>query len=380
MKCYFKNVLAGFIPSDFTVDILPELPQKANFILADIDGDDMLEVIVSLICQGIKYWALLDRKNHIWSIVHVSKQNIGDGVQWEQLSPISVTTEWLSPDREGVSIDQLLNQNKLTALGLVDNKEYGISLTQSELNQCNCEGATRSNNFIRDIITKKGNLSGDNTKEEIILRGTQPLVEITHFFKNLSLLVKNFETNRNIQILLPIEEGFYPTLNLVKFSNKKYKDIVVTVESDASGDVLSCWIYSLSSGRTILLFNSLTFDADFTGSVTYRDDYKVVVRMSTGLEFIIDISAQAPDIINSLYNKNGRLYSPRQGALSGLHQVKFVSNETNTGYNLVAIQQVTGMDPLDVIGYIASSFIYNERTNSLMINSQVAYVDGIQKL
>ncbi|OON91371.1 MAG: hypothetical protein ATN34_03600 [Epulopiscium sp. Nele67-Bin002] len=378
MKCYFKNVLHGFIPDDYAVDILSTVPQESNFIIADIDSDDMPEIVVALTSEGKNYWAILDRKNHIWNITHVSEQNIGDGVQWGQLSPIEVTPDWLEPDREGVSIDQLISQDFITGLGFVNNEEYGISITKPY--QCNCGDGSRRQPIIRDIITRKGNITGDTTKEDVTLRGTQPHQEIDYFFKNLSLLVKNYETNRNMQILLPIDEGFYPTLNLIKFSNKKYKDIVVTLENDASGDVISTWIYSLSTGRTILLFNSVTFNADFTGSVSYRDGYKVAIRMSTGLDFTIDISNSSPDILNALYNKHGKLYSPRQGALSTLHEIRFITNETTTGYNLIAIQQVTGLDPLDVVGYIASSFVYNERTNSLMINSQVAYVDGIQKL
>ncbi|OON98894.1 MAG: hypothetical protein ATN35_03115 [Epulopiscium sp. Nele67-Bin004] len=387
MKHYFESVLDGFKPDDFEVALTPKTHKKVTFILTDIDGDDMPEVIVALKSGDKKYWAILDRKNFIWGVSHVEQQHKDDKIDWSKLlEPIEVDIEWIKEKPKQVWIDDLLDGDEFTFSGRVDNKDYSGKIRRTNCLKQNANLAQEINldskiGSRREhvIATERGNVTGGAKREKVVLVGTKPVAEIDNFYANMSVWVEDPEAGENVQILLDDKKGWNAKLNLVDFSNTTYKDIVVSVENDAASDTISAFIYSFNGGYLRQIFDTDSFNQEFTGTVVYKDNYQVVVTTSTGAEYLLDVSNNLPDVLNMIYYANGKLRMSRRGNISGLHEIKFISSEVGEGYSLVTTQRVLGLDPLDVLGYIANVFVYSERSNTMIVQSQVLYINGTQK-
>ncbi len=416
MRCYFKNVLNGFIPEDYGVNALTKLANKANFILVDIDKDDMPEIIMSLETEdGKKHWAIIDRKNYKWNMNYTGEQTDADEVDWDELlKPITVSKEWLADEakRQGITLDDLITEDNVEGLAIVEDREYPIIIQKlvaglNELfSRTNCnnidttkdytytsftDADIKSGNGLRamfgngpantivnqQILADLGNVIGDGNIDKISLMGKKPLAEVNNFYTDMTLWIQDQTNNEVVQVMLPTSTGFNPTLQLIDVTGRSVYDVVVTVQDDASGQIITATIFSFANNNPQIIFDSNSFNDSFTGVVTFLPHYKVEVVMSTGLRFVIDITNSVPGLLNSIYHRNGQLKDQRRGSITGLTQIKFVKN--GRGFNLVTYQDVlAGVNPLDVIGTIVSTFMYSERTNTMMLTSQVIDINGIQ--
>ncbi|OOB79391.1 MAG: hypothetical protein BEN19_07710 [Epulopiscium sp. Nuni2H_MBin003] len=441
MQCYFKRVLDGFIPSDMEIDILDNITQKVDFILSDLDNDDMPEIIVALICKNKRYWAILDRKNFIWMFNYINEQTDDDGVEWTQLlNEIEVEPDFFEANRMGLSASQIFGDNDIAGLALINDEEYPLSIHKIFQNLASTPATLEeppilpqtgypvaplpeigfpvapetgypvsplpetgypvaplpetgfpvaptpevsypvtpnitpntSTTGMSIISSLRGNVMNSGRIENVILSGVTNRFGANYFYSNITLFIQDGDNLNDYQILLPISQGYNPTLQLVDFSGTTYKDIVVTFQLDTTGTNIAAFIYSFNTGRLRLVFDSRDFNSKYTGTVVYTDYYRVIATMSTGNEFILDISKTSQRILSEIYYSNGILRAPRRGSVQNLSNILFVQNGFEVKKMLVAVQPISGANSSNIIADVATTFSFTQ--NNLLINEQQVYL------
>ncbi|WP_010166518.1 hypothetical protein [Candidatus Epulonipiscium viviparus] len=224
------------------------------------------------------------------------------------------------------------------------------------------------------VDQKIGNAKGGSSKEIIKLAG---ISKGQNYYESLSVFIEDGNNGPMIQIILPIAYGYDPSLELVNFSGEAYKDIVVRIKSDYTNTRLDVFIYSFNTGELRMIFDSRDFNMIFKGVATYADDYKLIVSMSTGKKFILDISRHYSKGLGQIYGNNGKLFYEQYGRVMTLSQIEFVQYWGEATENLVAVQSILGTAEDDVLGYVATTFYYDYKSNSLQMLRQEAYVKGI---
>ncbi|WP_029487878.1 hypothetical protein [Candidatus Epulonipiscium viviparus] len=224
------------------------------------------------------------------------------------------------------------------------------------------------------LDSKVGNIKGGSHTETVSLVGKTTSVE--KYFTALTLFIESSDANTpTMQIILPYTTGYDPTLELVNFSGEAYLDTVVKIEADHTDTNSEIFIYSFNTGSLRMIFDSRDFNVQFIGDVTYADDYKVKVALSTGKKFVLDIS-QIKLNLSSIYSKDGKLIAPTTGQVRPLNKIEFLQYWKEPTKNLVVVQPITGPNPGDVIGYVETVFVFNYEINALVVYDQEAVLVG----
>ncbi|OOB79402.1 MAG: hypothetical protein BEN18_04110 [Epulopiscium sp. Nuni2H_MBin001] len=396
----FENLIEGFVPQDFELNPMNKLPRRADFLITDVDGDGIAEIIVSLQSNGKRYWVMLNKVDSTWNVAYVKEQTQKEGANWLQLlNTIYVYDDWFYDNHDDLTVDDFIpeDQDEATVMGIVDDKEYAGTLKRVKQTVAKFVNAIKSyitkddskdkdygydkdhdNSSTIDttaaeaIFTVVGNVNSNPDDDEVSLTGEHPIADTDNAYTNLAIQVGN-------ENAIPLGDftqkvGWSPTLNLIDFGNSAYKDIVVTIDNDPSADTISAFIYTFSNGYPRLIFSSDFFNQEFTGSVSYHENYKVVIATSIGNTYHLDISTMPKQTLDRLYLRNGWCRNSRQGYVSKLHDIKFLEYSGSGNYLLVTVQKVIGIYPEDVLGYIESIFSYSTQTSSMVLQSQALYV------
>lgn len=236
-------------------------------------------------------------------------------------------------------------------------------------------GAVIPRNFI--IATQKiANVKGGSGIEIVKLAGQLPYSGDTSYYSNLTLFIEDGNGGSNIQIILPLTSGYDPSLELVNFSGEAYKDIVVKI-ADSTKTSISVFIYSFNTGNLRMIFDSRDFNMQFGGTVTYTNDYKVNISMSTGSRFILDISQNNYQTLSKVYKNNGYLIGTKYGQILPLSKIDFIQYWGKNTKNLATIQPIAGINKDDILAYIVTTFIFNYQINGLEMKEQNIYMKGL---
>nr|WP_307992969.1 hypothetical protein [uncultured Niameybacter sp.] len=115
MKYYLSNVLNGFRPEDTHIELEIKMRQTPNFVIVDIDQDDMPEILFTYNYMGEKYIGVLKRKNMQWYFVQTMPEKEQKAIGLGNLVN-TVEGMVITPNDLGKAVDmQMLFGNKAQA-------------------------------------------------------------------------------------------------------------------------------------------------------------------------------------------------------------------------------------------------------------------------
>ncbi len=208
------------------------------------------------------------------------------------------------------------------------------------------------------VAAKRGDIDGDGIMDHVFL--TAHKTPDSPFLKNITLSIQDGKTNHLQQITLNNNAGYNPTLFLGDFTGNKLDDILVVIDTGGSGGAIYSYIFSNIDGQVRQIFNSDTFNENFTYTVTYQDQYKAFVTNPKLREkYVLDLTYKGMNYLNEIYNENGDLKAPIEGwvnPLSGLYPVDFNRDGT---YELESYQRIAGRYNADSLGYVLNVLKWN---------------------
>ncbi|WP_054023475.1 hypothetical protein [Bacillus sp. FJAT-28004] len=218
--------------------------------------------------------------------------------------------------------------------------------------------------FSRDdyiLDMKQGDVTGDGIPDQVYLFGHKPDGPSGIFADRITLVIQDGYTQQRTVIPLQNNAGYNANLFLGGFDQNKTLDILVSIDTGGSGGYGIFYIYSFAHHALRMLFDSDSYNEQYTFRVQYGDFYKVFVSSSQlDLLFTIDISGKGAPYLSSYYNDDGKLKKPVQGevlALTALNPI--VTPENRVSYDLLALQRIIGTTNADTLGYVENQLTWN---------------------
>jgi hypothetical protein len=195
--------------------------------------------------------------------------------------------------------------------------------------------------FSDDILIvdqKIGDVSGDGIPDTVYLVAEKSSYLDSPYLTNIQIIIVDGDTYKQTKINLSENSGYNPNLILLSFTNKRVKDIFVSIESGGSGGFCYYYIYSFINKNKKLLFDNYMFNNEYTYKVIYKDNYIVDIINET-LKLIFSINIKYKDIgyINQLYYKNGVLKDYTYGDVLYLDNLFPVDINNDGVYELLAL-------------------------------------------
>ncbi|MBC7766280.1 MAG: VCBS repeat-containing protein [Hyphomonadaceae bacterium] len=221
---------------------------------------------------------------------------------------------------------------------------------------------TATNPFV--VAFARADVTGDKIPDNIYLTGQR--TPDSPFIQNITLVVQDGGTGRITSQPLKQNAGYNPTLFLGDFTGNGVADILIRIDSGGSGAFTYDYAYAFVYNLPRLLFDSEAFSEHYTYTITYQNNYKVlVVSDKNKQQYVIDISLKGSQYLNEIYDANGKLKAPISGfvnAISGLYPVDVDSNGV---YELMAWQKIAGRYNADAIGYVQNILQWNKNAFGL---------------
>jgi hypothetical protein len=220
-----------------------------------------------------------------------------------------------------------------------------------------------------------GDVNGDRIPDNIYLTGTK--TPDSPFIQNITLVIQDGATGLFTSIPLKENAGYNPTLFLCDFTGDGVNDILISIASGGSGEIMYYYIYSFINNIAKLLFDFSVYNDQYKYDVTYRDYYKVeIISRKNNTKYIIDISNKGAEYLNEIYDENGKLKAPITGfvnPLSGLYPIDFDSNKV---FELLAYQRIAGRYNADSLGYVQNTLKWVN--NMFILDNQYVAIFGSQ--
>ena len=217
--------------------------------------------------------------------------------------------------------------------------------------------AYRTDPFTRKIVVldkKQGDVNGDGRPDQVLLVGNRPEGTVSDFADQITLVIQDGYTSRYTAVSLPNNAGYHARLFLGDFDKDHTADILVSIDSGGSGGYGFFYLYSFKNNILRMMFDVDQYNNEYKFNVSYEDFYKVSV-FSPPLDvlFTIDISRKGSDYLSQYYNADGKLKQPVKGEVLALGALRpIVSNETDTSFDLLAMQRIIGPINADTLGYV----------------------------
>ncbi|KAB2954258.1 VCBS repeat-containing protein [Heliorestis acidaminivorans] len=199
-----------------------------------------------------------------------------------------------------------------------------------------------------------GDVNGDGVPDQVYITGAQPYPD-SPFIDNIALIVQDGRTSRQYSIPLQERAGFNPTLFLGDFTGDGVNDIQVAINSGGSGAFTYDYVFSFLNNRARKLFDFERFNEQYKYDIRYLDYYQVSVKSINGnSSYLIDIRNKGQEYLSEIYDENGKLKAPIEGAVSPLGGLYAVDFDRDGIYELLAYQRVYGRYRADGLGDLIS--------------------------
>lgn len=285
---------------------------------------------------------------------HTKVQETNDPYYWYYLADAQVRAGLTKEARQ--SIDKALSfpNPYPSRQELLEIRARSRSVSSREINP----------NSTSIVTAKRGDIDGDGIIDNVLLTANK--TPDSPFWKNITLSIQNGRTNHYHQIPFKNNAGYNPTLFLGDFTGNKVDDILVVIDTGGSSGAIYTYAFSYINGQIRQIFNSDTFNEDYTYGVTYQDQYKVtVINQKLKEKYVLDLTYKGKKYLNDIYNKDGVLKAPIEGwvnPLSGLYPVDFNRDGT---YELATYQRIAGRYNADSLGFVQNVLKWNGQVFSL---------------
>ncbi len=197
-------------------------------------------------------------------------------------------------------------------------------------------------------------LTGDKKVENVILSGSQK--EGSPLYENIKITVSDNKTGLTLFSITPTTNfGFEPTIFLGDFTGDGLPELFYGA-SNGSCDLGYYYLYSFND-KALTLYD---YESDLClYKAVFRDWYNLEIYNNVN-SYKIDISKK--DYLHSIY-KEGQLIKSVNGEISKVSRVSPYYDSSKEIYMLSVVRKITGLYPLDVIGYLVENYSYEGNEN-----------------
>lgn len=219
-----------------------------------------------------------------------------------------------------------------------------LSLTQ------NVSVLANSHEKVVTISKDKTDITGDGQKDVIVLSGVK--LKDGHF-KNLII---NIASTNKEEYKIPLPKGYKPELQLLDVNRDGVKDLFATIPINKNRVNSKELLYTVKNNKLIRLSlpESLVLESRFLNG------YKAKIKIKdTGNTYIFNLKNR-----KKYYEKlgvfyKGRLNEPTELMVSEYSNMKPVQLKPGK-IGLNGVQKITGVTESDTIGYVESSWLYDQ--------------------
>lgn len=354
MNIYLKNVLRGFIDKRSDIELTHATREGAEFLVVDLDQDDMPEIVICFKEKGVNYIGVLAKRENKWVLEEIKEDDDEDG------NGIKGFVDAIENDKLGIDaigntfkLEELFNKLEARFISIINEEMYFGNIV---LNRKKDDG------FDNEVLNlEQADVFGTGLPDTIYLVGDRPYGEASQLVEDLQLIIKEGSTGQNIEIDLPVKKGYYPTLFVKDFTGDKRNDILVTVYTGEEGGGINSYLYTFENNRPILIFDSERFNEQNTGLVEYKDNYKVEITVDNPpKKYILDVSQSDDEYLVKIYDKDGNLIEESYGEILGLNSLNPVDYQNSGIYNLDAIQRIIGPELTDTLGLLETFLVWDK--------------------
>lgn len=222
----------------------------------------------------------------------------------------------------------------------------------------------------------QGDVNGDHIPDNVYIVGQK--TSDSPYNTNITLSIQDGITGVFYSVPLKTNQGYQPRLFLADFTGDQVDDILISMDSGGSGGYGYYYVYSFLQNKAVKLFDYEQFNDYYDFDVTYQDHYKVeVVNHTLQLSFIIDLSNRGEEYLSEIYNEDGTLKAPLEGAVSGLNQLYPIDFNGDGVYDLYALQRIIGQYNADGLGLVQTPLYWDGDKFGAQFDNQYVAVQGM---
>lgn len=215
---------------------------------------------------------------------------------------------------------------------------------------------------IEIIQSKQKDVTGDKVKDKVLLTGVR-VEPKSVFFNNVTVVVKNGQTNHYIKATYKDLSGYEPQLIVKDFSGDQIADVMVKAPTGGSGGIVNHLIATFKKDKAQVIFdNKDNKGIKVTGQ--FVPDFKAKLKFKRlDKQVTLDLSFNREKYIKDrIYNQQGmmikrKLVRPYSYPYGKLEVVDYNHDGT---YELKGYQKVVGVYGADVISELESICSYEE--------------------
>lgn len=349
MNIYLRNVLRGFISTTNEVELGNNMRETPEFLIVDLDKDDMPEIVVCFTDGERNYIGIFKRIDGNWELVEIREDGETEN---EGFKTLLVSTENKEINVETIgekfNLEDVFGRYEARFISIINGDFYYGRVKKDEKK-------------VQEVIDlKQADVYGSGLPDTIYLLGNRPYGEASQLVEDIKLVINDGSTNQSLDIKLPIKKGYYPTIFLEDFTGDKRKDILVTVYTGEEGGGIESYLYTFEKNTPILIFDSSQFNEKSTGLVEYQDNYKVKIKSNNPkAQYTLDVSDKTDEYLTSVYDEDGNLLKETSGEILGLNTLNPVDYQKSGIYNLDAIQRIIGPDSSITLGLLETFLVWD---------------------
>ncbi|QZY54858.1 VCBS repeat-containing protein [Crassaminicella profunda] len=230
--------------------------------------------------------------------------------------------------------------------------KVGEKFTISELNMGNKA-------YIIDY--KEADVTGDTTKDKVILVGSKEFSPEEIFVDPLTVVVQDGKTKKYSKATY---EGFCGYIDdkplfIGDFTGDQVKDVMVTAATGGSGGITNHMIVTFKDNKPEIIFD----EKDNKGieiEGKYIDGFKADITIKNiDKKILLDLSANKENYIESgIYDKSGKLLEKTEPFMGPFSLLKPIDYNCDGIYELKGGQRIAGTCNADTLSFIDSIFKY----------------------
>lgn len=204
----------------------------------------------------------------------------------------------------------------------------------------------------QDVTTylKQGDITGDEKEDLIEIRGT-PFEEGSLFLKEITLKIK---TSEGKTLKNKLEAGYEPAIKFDDLNHDEINDILVRVETGESGGSSNYYLFSALNAKQ----KELPVPEPLSIVSQFEEGYKATIKIdATGKSHTFDLSERKEKYDHLGFYNEGKLNEPMELIVSSYNTLKPVKISKDKK-GLRGLQRVSGVANNDTIGFVESSWLY----------------------
>lgn len=204
-------------------------------------------------------------------------------------------------------------------------------------------------------------VTGDGAPDYITMYGSRLPDSI--YIEKVSITVKDGKTGETVVFSPETDEGYGPSMLVCDFTGDGVCEIMVALSDGGTGGYVNYYIYSLAGLEPELIFSSDGFNEEYSYTVTYQDNYKVLIENQSGGKYVLDVEykiAENQFYAEDIYDANGKLNIAETGSVGYTTGIRPVI-AGNGGISMIVVEQrIIGPWNADTLGWLQSYLIWND--------------------